>query len=81
MNERVALKKLGKQPLDEVMTNLELKAEDLVKCSTEQLTFKQVKKAREGIRVTSNIRQKIRNALNGCVGEEKFTLKDLFSYK
>jgi hypothetical protein len=41
---------------------------DLVKASTEQLTFKQVQKARSGRPVTANIRQKILRAIDACGG-------------
>jgi hypothetical protein len=75
-----AIKDHGTQPLDTLMIGLKLKGEDLVKRSSEQLTFKQVRKARMGQRVTPNIQQKILNALNRCVGEGKYSIADLFNY-
>jgi hypothetical protein len=70
----------GTQPLETLLVELKLSAQDLVKSSGEQLTFKQVKKARAGVRLTPNIQHKVLNALNACVGEARFKLKDLFSY-
>ncbi len=75
---------LGLQPLDELLSELELTNHELVAASTEQLTHKQVQKARKGRRVTKNIQLKIRNALDGVMktrGEERrFALEELFNY-
>ena len=68
------------QPLDEILKALNLRNEDLVKASTQQLTFKQVRKARAGKKVTPNIQEKIVHALNACVGETKYQLPELFTY-
>ena len=65
-------------PLDALIDTLQLTNAAIVKHSTEQLTFKQLAKARAGKSVTLNIQHKILNALNNCVGEEKYKLKDLF---
>ena len=53
--------------------------------STEQLTHKQVQKARKGRRVTINIQRKILNAIRK-VAEDKeldpnLTIADLFNYR
>jgi len=50
-------------PLDELMTGLGLSNADLVKASTEQLTFKMVQKARKGKTLTPNVQNKILAAL------------------
>ncbi len=50
-------------PLDELMTELGLSNADLVKASTEQLTFKMVQKARKGKPLTPNVQNKILAAL------------------
>ena len=71
---------LGVQPLDEVMKNRSLSNDDLVKSSTEQLTHKQVQKARSGKRVTVNIQLKILRALNKLDDALKYTDRDLFNY-
>jgi len=70
----------GFQPLDEVMTRLGLSNADLVKASTQMLTFKMVNKGRKGKRLTPNIQQKILNAIRTAKPEEKIALNDLFNY-
>jgi hypothetical protein len=71
---------LGVQPLDEVMTRLGLSNADLVKASTEQLSFKMMQKARKGRRLTPNIQRKIINALQKLPASQGLTLKDIFNY-
>lgn len=83
-NENAESRNLGLQPLDAVLEVLELNNRDLVEASTEQLTHKQVQKARKGRRVTPNIQHKILNALRNCTrdDEEKtYQLSDLFNYR
>jgi len=62
----------GVQPLDEVMESCSLKNDDLVEASSEQLTHKQVQKARKGRCITPNIKGKIVRALNAVVDKEKY---------
>jgi len=64
-------------PLDGILKARGLENEDLVKASTEQLTFKQVQKARTGRAVTINIQTKITRALNAC-GDVQYQLRELF---
>jgi len=71
---------LGIQMIDRVMEELTLKNDDLVQASSEQLTHKQVQKARKGRRITENIKGKITRALNAVVEKEKYSEKDLFDY-
>ena len=72
------------QPLDEIMESLSLKNDDLVKASSEQLTHKQVQKARKGKPITSNIKGKIVRALNEYLSradadnDKIYFQKDLF---
>ncbi|VAW12334.1 hypothetical protein MNBD_BACTEROID05-754 [hydrothermal vent metagenome] len=68
------------QPLNEILIQHELKNDDLVKASIEQLTHKQVQKSRKGRCVTSNIQYKVLKALNGCLEEKKYKITDLFNY-
>lgn len=68
----------GAGPLNSLMTRLELTNADLVKASTEQLTFKMVQKARKGKPLTLNVQKKILDALRTVRPEETTTLKDLF---
>jgi len=70
----------GEQPLDSVLERCSLKNDDLVEASREQLTHKQVQKARGGRRITSNIKGKIVRALNILAEKEKYAERDLFNY-
>lgn len=69
------------QPLDGIMKAHSLENDDLVQVSGEQLTHKQVQKARHGKPVTSNIQGKIVRALNAAVEGGKYTQKELFNYQ
>lgn len=74
----------GTQPLDALLGSLGYANSVLVEASTEQLTHKQVQKARKGRRVTSNIQKKILNAirtLRRTQEEESYQLSDLFNYR
>ena len=81
---------LGLQPLDKMMTDWGLTNHDLVEVSTEQLTHKQVQKARSGRRLTLKMMQKVTRAFNVAIwyrlnDEEKeafdeYLHKRLFSY-
>jgi len=71
---------LGVQPIDSVLEKLSLKNEDLVEASREQLTYKQVQKARQGRRITSNIKGKIVRALNAVAENEQYFEENLFNY-
>jgi hypothetical protein len=66
------------QPLDGILKARGLSNEDVVKASTEQLTFKQVQKARMGHAVTINIQNKILRALNAC-GKVQYQIRELFN--
>ncbi|MFH1440512.1 MAG: hypothetical protein ABIH18_00495 [Candidatus Omnitrophota bacterium] len=70
---------MGLQPIAGLIAEHGLKPHDLVRNSTEQLTFKMVSRAVKGRRLTPNIQRKIVNALNKAVGKE-YELKDLFNY-
>jgi len=66
------------------MDDLALANHELVAASTEQLTHKQVQKARKGRQVSRNIQMKIKNALERVLlargGERRFALGELFNY-
>ena len=74
----------GPQPLDFLLNDLGISNHELVEASTEQLTHKQVQKARRGRQVSPNVQGKILNALNGKMSEKgeetRFLMRDLFSY-
>ena len=69
------------QPLDELMTKLELSNAQLVQASKEQLSFKNVQKGRTGRRITPNIQEKILNALLNIKPDLKLSRRDLFRYE
>jgi hypothetical protein len=71
---------LGEQPLAQIMVTRGLTRLDLVKHSTEQITFKMISKGCKGRRLTTNVKLKILNALNKTSTEHHYTLKDLFNY-
>lgn len=71
---------LGVQPLDSVLTRLEISNADLVRISTEQLSFKAVQKARKGRRLSPNLQKKILRAVLAARPEQALTLQDLFNY-
>jgi hypothetical protein len=67
------------QPLDRILTGLGLTNAALAKASREQLTCKQVQKARKGKTITSNIQGKVLRALNACALDKKYSLNDIFA--
>jgi len=70
----------GEQPLNSILESRSITNDDLVEASREQLTHKQVQKARGGRRVTPNIMGKIVRALNIVAEKGDYTEKDLFNY-
>ena len=81
---------LGVQPLDKMMDLWGVRNHDLVEVSTEQLTHKQVQKARKGRRLTLKMMQKVTRAFNVAIwmrlnDEQKeayyeYMHRDLFNY-
>ncbi|MBI4432977.1 MAG: hypothetical protein HY592_05825 [Candidatus Omnitrophica bacterium] len=72
---------IASQPLDSLMTQLGVTNADLVKASTEQLTFKMVNKGRSGRHVTPNVQEKILAALLKVRPDLKLRRRDLFLYE
>ncbi len=80
----------GPQPIGALMERLGIGSHDLVSVSPEQLTHKQVQKARSGRRLTLKLMLKVTRALNACVRgrlapEERglfreYLHRDLFTY-
>lgn len=68
------------QPIDSLLTELGLTNADLVRASTDQLSFKAVQKARKGRRLTPNMQRKVLSALHALKPESNLMLKDLFNY-
>ena len=81
---------LGIQPLDRMMDEWGMGNHDMVEVSTEQLTHKQVQKARKGRRLTLKMMQKVTRAFNVTIwhrlnDEQKeayyeYMHRDLFGY-
>lgn len=57
----------GSQPLDQLMTLWGLSNHDLVDSSIEQLSHKQVQKARKGRQLTLHLMQKVARTLNEAI--------------
>lgn len=69
----------GEQPIAHIMAQHGLKAGELVASSTTQITYKMVARARKGRRLTRNVQDKLRDALNKSTGKT-YTLAELFTY-
>jgi hypothetical protein len=69
----------GIQPIASIMEVEGLRAQDLVKSSTECITHKMVKRACSGRRLTPHVRVKILNALIAASGKN-YQLGELFNY-
>lgn len=70
----------GSQLLDSLMKKQGLTNHDLVAASAQNLTHKQVNKARHGRKVTSRMQKKILAAWN-TLQEETYILEQLFTYR
>lgn len=81
---------LGSQPLDRMMNEWGINNHDMVSVSTEQLSHKQVQKARKGRRLTLKMMQKVTRAFNVTIwyrlsdeqkeGYYEYMHRDLFNY-
>lgn len=69
----------GEQPIAKIMASHGLQAGDLVKSSTEQITYKMVSRAVKGRRLTSPVKMKIVSALNAAAKKD-YRPEDLFNY-
>lgn len=70
---------LGLQPIAVIMAEHQLKSNDLVSHSIQQLTHKMVSRAVKGRRLTPKIQYRVLNALNKAAGKA-YVLKDIFNY-
>ncbi len=80
----------GPQPLIGLMERWELGSHDLVEASPEQLTHKQVQRARSGRQLTLKMMMKVARALNIAIWKQlkeedrpkfvEYLHKDIFSY-
>lgn len=64
MEENQNTNELGTQPLDKMMKAWDMSNHNMVDVSTEQLTHKQVQRARSGRRLTLKMMQKVTRAYN-----------------
>lgn len=73
---------VGIQPLDAVMEEKGIKNHDLVAAVPPgTLTHKQVQKARKGRRLTTNMQEKILEALNAYSKPASYRFGDIFNYR
>lgn len=70
---------LGRQPIADIMEQLNLTPHDLVVASTTQLTHKMVQRAIKGRRLTPNTKTKVTAALQQAANKE-FSANELFNY-
>jgi hypothetical protein len=81
MNEEINMN-VGVQPLDAIMREQEISNHDLVAAVPPgTITHKQVQKARKGRRLTTNMQDKILEALNAYLAPEAYEFKDVFNYR
>lgn len=72
---------MTQQPLDILMTEHGITNAQVVKASTEQLSFKMLQKGRQGERVSPKIQEKILNALLRVKPDLKVRRRELFMYE
>jgi hypothetical protein len=77
------------QPLDAILTELQIKHQDLVSISQEPLTHKNVNNARKGRRMTAKMKLRITNTLNHWLKKQpatvdtqvkEYKVRELFNY-
>lgn len=77
-------REMGVQPIDAIMTEHELKNNDVMQMNRGGLTHKNIAKARKGRRLTPKIKVRVTEALNAVMKtrgiEKQFVPKDLFNY-
>ncbi len=70
---------LGIQPIAALLEEHALRHHDLVATSPAEITHKMVARACKGRRLTSNVKVKVRDAINVATGRD-YTIADLFNY-
>ncbi|VGO11541.1 hypothetical protein PDESU_00085 [Pontiella desulfatans] len=81
MTEEIEMN-VGTQPLDAIMTEKNIKNNDLVSIAPPGfITHKQIQKGRKGRRLTMHMQQKILDALNIYSGDETYEWEQLFTYR
>ena len=79
MSDNSESRDLGTQPLDTILTDAGIDNHAVVAASTEQLTHKQVQRARKGRKLTPKMKGKITRAVVAATGGE-MSETDLFTY-
>lgn len=73
---------VGIQPLDAIMTEKGIRNHDLVAAVPPgTLTHKQVQKARKGRRLTTNLQDKVLEALNAYSAPVSYAPGEIFNYR
>ncbi|MBN2163088.1 MAG: hypothetical protein JXR25_12940 [Pontiellaceae bacterium] len=81
MSEEVPMD-VGVQPLDAIMNEKGMKNHDLVAAAPPGfINHKQVQKARKGRRLTTNMQDKILEALNAYAVPESYEFGQVFNYR
>ena len=81
MTDKVELN-VGVQPLDAIMTEKNIKNNDLVAIAPPGfINHKQIQKARKGRRLTMHMQQKVLDTLNIFSAPEVYEWKELFTYR
>lgn len=70
---------LGVQPIAAILEELQLRPNDLVAASTEQLTHKMVTRAAKGRRLSEKVKGKVKRALEAATAQT-FSNDQLFNY-
>ncbi len=81
MSEEISMD-VGVQPLDAIMTEKGIKNHDLVAAVRPGfINHKQVQKARKGRRLTTNLQEKVLEALNAYAAPDEYAFGDVFNYR
>ncbi|TLD70031.1 hypothetical protein FEM03_14985 [Phragmitibacter flavus] len=82
--DQIIERNLGQQPIDTVLTELQLNNHDLVALCGEGLTHKAMQRARKGRRLTPKMKVRITETLNIWIRaqnrETQYRVRDLFNY-
>lgn len=79
MSDNTEIRDLGIQPVDGILSEAGIDNHAVVAASSEQLTHKQVQRARKGRRLTPKMKGKITRAVIASTGKE-LAESDLFTY-
>ncbi|MDA7673496.1 hypothetical protein OAK81_01060 [Verrucomicrobiales bacterium] len=79
MSDNTEIRDLGIQPVDGILSEAGIDNHAVVAASSEQLTHKQVQRARKGRMLTPNMKGKITRAVISSTGKE-LAESDLFTY-